>query len=181
MKLRILKKGFIPIKMEDIESFENEIGYKLPLEYKMFLIKYNGCYCNFDKIFFKEINDLYKENLSENSEFCFYCNVFHTNNYHKFIERYTEASEIISLEDLKEIFKITVDEYDLTRKYIIILMASCGSEAIYTSLNSETYGHIYFCDMTHEKKFIHIANNLEEFLNSFEPDPDYPLCEEELL
>lgn len=174
MKLKILRDEFEPIKIEEIESFENKIGYRLPIDYKNFLLKNNGGICRDNEINFKELNDSYNEGVAEETtNFCSHCNIFHTSSNHRYFERSTSFHEVISLRQLNEIFEITKDEYNPNRKFIIIMLSSGGSEGAYLSLNTKTYGHIYFSDQTHESNFIHLANNLEDFINSFHESTEY--------
>lgn len=174
MKLKIFKEGFKPIKIEELETFETKIGYYLPQEFKQFLLNHNGAYCHQDSLNFKEPNDNFEDGIPEEiQEFCSNCNTLHTSYNYKFYNRSTYFTEVINLESLNEIFGITEDENNPGKKFIYFLEGAGGSSGAYLSLNEETYGKIYWSDQTHDGIFIFIANNLEEFLNSFEPNKDY--------
>ena len=152
MRLNILKEGFTPIKTEDIEAFEKKIAFILPSEYKEFLFKNNGCRCHCDALIFKY------GDKNEDIE-----------------ERYDEFYEVTSFKSLNEFLGITIDEESFPeKKYIKVFSGVDGATGAYLSLNSETYGQIYWCDITHEGIFYHVANNLDEFLNSFSLNPDCP-------
>lgn len=151
MRLNILKEGFTPIKMENIEAFEKKIGYILPSEYKDFLLKNNECRCHFDSLIFK-----------------------YEDRYGEIQDGYDEFSEVTSLYYLNNDGVIIDEENNPEKKYIRILEGLGASTGAYLSLNPETYGQIYWCDVTHEGIFYHVANNLEEFLNSFTLNEDCP-------
>lgn len=62
-----------------------------------------------------------------------------------------------------------------------MMLDSCSSSGIYLSLNAETYGYIYWCEPTHEGEYIYLSDILENFLNRFETNPDYPQDKKEFL
>lgn len=156
MRLRVLKSGFESITLREINEIENTINYKLPQEYIDFILKHNACYTQYDIFRFKK-PDEFEEG------------VFHD-----------KENWIINISDIKNAtdFLIFEDENNKGKKYLHIAEID-GSQAIYLSLNQETYGQIYYADLTHDNRFIHIANNLEDFLNSFEVNPDYEDTEDE--
>lgn len=150
MRVRLIKDEIEPIEIKQIENFEFNIGFNLPKEYKIFLFENNGAKVNYDVFRFKE--------PLEHSE--------------DFIENEIHLLNFSSLSDLED-FGLFEEEENTNRKYINIASGMSGSECIYLSLNNQTYGQIYFADLTHDNRFIPIANNLEDFLNGFEIDPDY--------
>lgn len=143
-KLTIRKKGFIPVTIEEIEKFEVKIGYKLPNEYKEFLLLHNGCKTG-SEIFKFECIDLCDGKV-RSEEF--------------WLEEFESIQNGLLSTGVWE------DEYIPERKYIVVSDFGDGS-LITLSLNKETYGQIYWVDCPHEGYYYKISNNFTEFLEGF--------------
>lgn len=150
-KLTIRKEGLEPTNIEQIETFENQIGYKLPNDYKKILLQYNGAKTG-SEIF--KFENFYFGDPDDKSETEFW------------LERFKPLRKIIE-------WGIDEDEENSSRKYILISLLECSDTGIYLSLNEETHGYIYWMDYPHEGYFHKIANNFIEFLDGFIYKPWY--------
>ena len=151
-KLSILKEGFDSVTIEEIEKFQKKIGYKLPQDYKDFILLYNGCYTGYEVYKYERIN--YWDGDLEKKE--------------SYLSRFISINFTIGLFDDEE-------NERPDRKYLNIAECSSGNPKIYLSLNKKTYGNIYYNDFPHEGYYYKIADNFTDFLKGFIYEPeDFP-------
>lgn len=140
MKLEIEKLN-APITIPEIDRFNNSSGYKLPEEYKEFLLNHNGGSCK---------NNLYK--LKEN---------FSSKGFTLF-----SVDEFFRLKVDSPLW-IKSRANELGDGLLCIALCS-GEHIILLSLREKDYGKIYFFDedFTYEEaELTLLADNFEEFLN----------------
>lgn len=138
-----------------LNAFETKVG-KLPIEYKSFLQKYNGCHMkanliqiDMKKLCLHELHGLHYET---------------THSLEFYYENFINSNKEI-LDDVPEI------EHLLNGDYIQIGHDEGGNP--YLMKNSEpNYGTIYYLDYV-DFKLYEVANSFEKFLSLLEENPNY--------
>jgi hypothetical protein len=147
MKLRLIKENLEPITLEEINNFENSISFKLPLDYKDFLLENNGAIAKYDCFKVKKVNN--EGGIYEQTES---------------ISRFNSLKELMYS-------NLTFDNHDLTKIYLDIAECMGGNSYIYLSLNQETYGYVYWSETTHQEEFIFVSKTFNNFINNFQINP----------
>ena len=159
--LTILKQDFEAIEIEEIEKFEEKIGYKLPEDYKDFILLYNGSWTGREIYKYKRINN--ENGISE--EISLWIKNFVSIRRNIYVGLYNGYKN---------------ERPD--RKYLKIAEGANGKMNIYLSLNEETYGNIYHNDgavyyykeIPSEEYYYKIADNFTDFLKGFIYEPEEP-------
>lgn len=152
MKLEIIEPNE-KISDKDIEKIEQKYNLSFPVEYKNFMLKYNGG---------EPADLLFKPQEIQDHRlqvFEFYS-----------LERLEEFLEVIKKEmaSKEEFYMLMYQRYG-KEKMIIIGEIGWNSSALCVCYSEKDYGKVYFINMNevNDDEFHLLANNFDEFMNNF--------------
>lgn len=149
----MLMDSGLKLNEKKLQMFENELKVKLPVDYKEFMLAHNGGMPEDDLMFnyHNSVNDKESRSLIQ----MFYI-IYEEENY--------------EIYNLKNICFTLWNDKALTKDYLAIAEDPAGNY-VCISLNSKTYGNIYFCNHEYEDAetgnllMDKIASSFSEFLN----------------